>query len=154
MPRIRPVKNLRDFFERSVAESMRRNDIRVDELTSRYVVDLLTLYSRSEQLFEAGQDGPELKPLALVLADAVDSGAVEMNRALKRVGDQSLFVAGFLGEYLKTRIVDLDYYVNMGGSAYAALSRSARPSRRGVALGRVYRVRRRVDRSACAGRHR
>jgi hypothetical protein len=138
MPRIRPVKNLREFFKQSVADSMRRNDIRVDELTSCYVVDLLTLYSRSEALFENGSNGPELRPLARVLADAVDSSAVDMNRALKRVGDQSLFVAGFLGEYLKTRIVGLDYYVSMGGSAYAALSRSARPSRRGVAPGRVF----------------
>jgi hypothetical protein len=47
-------------------------------------------------------------------------------------------VAGFFGEYLNTRIVDLDYYVSMGGSAYAALSRAARPPRRGVALGRVF----------------
>ncbi len=138
MPRIRPVKNLRDYFERSVADSMRRNDIRVDDLTSSYVVDLLTLYSRSEKLFARGADGPELRPLALVLADAVDSSSVERNRALKRVGDQSLFVAGFLGEYLRTRIVDLDYYVRMGGSAYAALSRAARPSSRGVALARVF----------------
>jgi hypothetical protein len=138
MARIRPVKNLREFFERSVADSMRRNNIRVGELTSSYVVDLLTLYSRSEELFEHGPDGPGLRPLALVLADAVDSGAGEMNRALKRVGDQSLFVAGFFGEYLNTRIVDLDYYVSMGGSAYAALSRAERPARRGVALGRVF----------------
>ena len=71
MPRIRPVKNLRDYFEQSVADSMRRNDIRVDDLTSSYVVDLLTLYSRSEKLFEDGASGPELRPLALVLADAV-----------------------------------------------------------------------------------
>ena len=43
MPRIRPVKNLRDYFEKSVADSIRRNDVRVDDLTSSYVVDLLTL---------------------------------------------------------------------------------------------------------------
>lgn len=138
MPRIRPVKNLRDYFQQSVADSLRRNDIRVDDLTSGYVVDLLTLYARSEQLFEPGTDGPALRPLATVLADAVDSSTVERNRALRRVGDQSLFVAGFLGDYLRTRIVDLDYYVSMGGSAYAALSRAARPSSRGIALAHVF----------------
>lgn len=110
---------------RSVAQAMQRNEVEVNELTSCYVVDLLTLYSRSEALFVAGEDGPELRPLALMLADAVDRGPLEHNRALKRVGDQALFVAGFLGEGLAKRLVDIDYYVSMGGGAYAALSASA-----------------------------
>jgi len=138
MPQIRPVKNLREYFMRSVAVSMRRIDVDVDEHTSCYVVNLLTLYSRSEALFEDGQNGPELKPVALVLADAVDRGHEEMNRALQRAGDQSLFIAGFFGDGLSTRLVDVDYYVSMGGSAYAALSCDSRKSRRGMALAKVF----------------
>ena len=88
MPRIRPVKNLRDYFEQSVADSMRRNDIRVGDLTSSYVVDLLTLYSRSEKLFERGADGPELRPLALVLGVGHDTLAhldmIPLIRAVRR----------------------------------------------------------------------
>lgn len=138
MPQIRPVKNLREYFMQSVAASMQRNDVDVDEHTSCYVVDLLTLYARSEALFEYGEDGPELKPVALVLAEAIDRGREELNKALKRVGDQSLFIAGFLGESLTTRLVDVDYYVNMGGSAYATLSSSSSRSTRGLALGNVF----------------
>jgi hypothetical protein len=138
MVRIRPVKNLREYFMHSVAASLQRNEVDVDEPTSCYVVDLLTVFARSEALFDAGERGPELRPVALVLADAVHGDDAERNRALKRVGDQSLFIAGILGDGLKRRLVDIDYYVNMGGSAYAALSRSAIRSRRERALSRVF----------------
>lgn len=138
MPRIRPVKNLREYFMRSVAASMQRNEVEVDEHTSCYVVDLLTLYARSEALFEDGEDGPQLKPVALMLADAMDGSREEKNRALRRVGDQSLFIAGFLAESLKTRSVDIDYYVSMGGAAYATLSSASSNSLRDLALGPVF----------------
>lgn len=138
MPRIREVKNLREFFMQSVARSMQRNDVAVDEHTSCYVVDLLTLYARSEALFEAGENGPELRPLALMLADAADQGREQQRRALQRIGDQSLFVAGFLSESLNRRLVDVDYYVSMGGSAYAALSQARGSSLRDRALAGVF----------------
>jgi hypothetical protein len=117
---------------------MQRNDVAVDEHTSCYVVNLLTLYARSEALFDEGENGPELRPVALLLAEAVDRGHAERQRALQRVGDQSLFVAGFLGDSLNHRLVDVDYYVNMGGAAYAALSQSAQKSVRDRALGQVF----------------
>lgn len=138
MPQIRPVKNLREYFRQSVAASLQRNAIDVDEQTSCYVVNLLTLYARSEALFEYGDNGPELRPVALMLADAVDRGRQEMQRALKRVGDQSLFIAGFFGDSLNTRAVDIDYYVSMGGSAYATLSQSRPASVPDSALTRVF----------------
>lgn len=138
MARIRPVKDLREYFMRSVAQSMQRNEVAVDEHTSCYVVNLLTLYARSEALFEDGENGPELKPVALLLAEAVDRGDGERKRALQKVGDQSLFIAGFFGDSLNTRAVDIDYYVNMGGAAYATLSSNAPQSIRDRALGRVF----------------
>jgi len=138
MPRIRPVRNLREYFMRSVAAAMHRNDVEADEHTRHYVVNLLTLYARSEAFFDAGDNGPELKPVALLLADAVERVGAERNRALRLVGDRSLFIAGFLGDGLERKLVDVDYYVSMGGSAYAALSESAQRSSRDRALARVF----------------
>ena len=138
MPRIRPVKNLREYFMQSVERSLQRNDVAVDQHTSCYVVDLLTLYSRSEALFENGENGPELKPVALMLADAAGQNREEQRRSLQRVGDQSLFIAGFLSESLSRKLVDVDYYVSVGGSAYAALSQARRTSLREQALADVF----------------
>ena len=126
MPRIRPVSNLREYFRQSVAASLQRNEVDVDARTCGYVGDLLTLYARSEALFEQGERGPELRPVALVLAAAADRSRAERDRALQRVGDQSLFIAGFLGDGLAAKLVDIDYYVCMGGAAYQTLSAGAR----------------------------
>jgi hypothetical protein len=138
MPRIRPVSDLREYFRQTVAAALQRNDVEVDPPTSSYVGDLLTLYARSEALFEQGENGPELKPVALVLAAAADASRAERYRALQRVGDQSLFIAGFLGDSLATRLVDIDYYVSMGGSAYRALSAGSRSTLRERAVARIF----------------
>jgi hypothetical protein len=45
-------------------------------------------------------------------------------KTLKQVGDTSLYVAGFFAESLTRSLVDVDYYVGIGQSAYAQLARS------------------------------
>ncbi|MCS6837549.1 MAG: hypothetical protein NZ480_01765, partial [Bdellovibrionaceae bacterium] len=40
----------------------------------------------------------------------------------KILGDYSLYVAGFFSESLQRKLVDIDYYVNMGRMAFLSLS--------------------------------
>lgn len=137
--RVRPVRSLQEYFKDSVAGAMAKQGLAADDHTAYYVVNLLTLFARSEALFDRTDNGIELRPLALVLADAADSPDLEArNQALQRVGDVSLFVAGFFGDGMARRIVDLDYYVQMGGSAYGALSANVRGSLRGRVFGAVF----------------
>jgi hypothetical protein len=138
MERVQAVRNLKEFFRNSVSESMDRQRVDADDQTTSYVVNLLTIYSRSEAFFDQSDSGPELKPVALVLADAVDRDPDEKNFALQRVGDVSLFVAGFFGEGLNTKLVGVDYYVSMGGAAYGTLAQNIRGSVRGRAVGDVF----------------
>jgi hypothetical protein len=138
MEKIKAVTNLKEYFRDSVAEAMDRQQIDADDQTAFYIVNLLTLFSRSEAFFDRSDDGLELRPLALVLADAVEAGADEKNFALQRVGDVSLFVAGFLGDGLTAKLVSVDYYVNMGGAAYGTLASNIRGSIRGRAVGDVF----------------
>ena len=42
--------------------------------------------------------------------------------ALQRLGDVALFIAGLLSGSLNRKLVDIDYYIAMGGSAYGQLS--------------------------------
>lgn len=138
MEKIKAVRNLREFFRDSVTEAMDRQRVDADDHTACYIVNLLTLYSRSEKFFDSSENGLELRPVALVLADAVDAGTDEKNFALQRVGDVSLFVAGFLGDGLTAKLVGVDYYVNMGGAAYGTLAQNIRGSIRGRAVGAVF----------------
>jgi hypothetical protein len=137
--RIRPVVSLQEFFKDSVAQAMARQRIKAEEHTAYYVVNLLTLFARSEALFDQTENGLELKPLAKVIAESAASElAADQRYALQRVGDVALFVAGFLPDGLVARLVDVDYYVRLGGSAYSTLSDRVRGSLRGQVFGAVF----------------
>jgi hypothetical protein len=133
------VRNLREFFRDSVHDALERQHVGVDGHTEHYVVNLLTMFARSEALFEATPDGPRLKPLAVMLADAGAAGTREERlRGLQRVGDVSLFIAGFFAQSFARRLVDVDYHISMGGRAYGTLADSCRTGARGRALGAVF----------------
>jgi hypothetical protein len=66
--------------------------------------------------------GPDAEPLGVRLAQALAAGAQPPRDHLRQIADQALFVAGFFGDSLQRRAVDLDYYVTVGGLAYARLA--------------------------------
>lgn len=133
--RVLPVTNLREFFKDSVHGALEKQHVAVEEQTEQYVVNLLTLFARSESLYESTPEGARLKPLALMLCDALEAPSVGLrNRALQRLGDVSLFIAGFFAQGFAAKLVDIDYHIAMGGRAYGALAQStARGSSRVLA---------------------
>jgi hypothetical protein len=125
--RVVPVPNLLDYFRTSIEGVISDQGVEVKPHATHYVVNLLTLYSRSEELYEDDGDYFGLKPLALMLADAADAPSpAERSCALQRLGDVALFISGFFADSLATHAVDLDYYIHMGGSAYGSLSEEVR----------------------------
>lgn len=137
--RVRPVASLQEFFRDSVSQAMQRQGVRAEDHTAHYVVNLLTLFARSEALYEKTQAGIGLKPLALMLAEAAETpNPQERVFVLQRIGDVSLFIAGFFSESLARHVVDIDYYVHMGGGAYNSLSEQVRGTPRGQAFGTVF----------------
>lgn len=138
--RVVPVPNLRDYFRRSIDAAIDKQRVDVDPHAAHYVVNLLTLFARSEDLYEDHGEAYGLKPLALMMVDAVDAASAEQRKfSLQRIGDVSLFIAGFFADSLAHRLVDLDYYIHMGGNAYGSLSEEIRGTTRGKALAHVYR---------------
>lgn len=133
------VRNLREFFRDSLHEALLRQRSTVDDHTEAYVVNMLTMFSRSEALFEPTPLGPRLRPLALMLAEAAEAPTREhRTRTLQRLGDVSLFVAGFLSQGFARRLVDVDYHIAMGGRAYGTLADACREGARGRALSGVF----------------
>lgn len=134
------VHNLRDYFRESIDTVIDNQGVDVDPHAAHYVVNLLTLFARSEDLYEDHGEAYGLKPLALMMADAATaSSAVERSFSLQRIGDVALFIAGFFADGLAHKLVDLDYYIHMGGTAYGSLSDEIRGTARGRALADVYR---------------
>ncbi len=138
--RVVPVHNLRDYFRESIDAAIEHQGVKVDPHAAHYVVNLLTLFSRSEDLYEDHGDLYGIKPLALMMVDAVDAPTIaERNFSLQRIGDVALFISGFLADSLAHKLVDLDYYIHMGGNAYDSLSEEMRGTFRGRALAGVYK---------------
>ncbi|MBT8085537.1 MAG: hypothetical protein KJN72_09955 [Woeseia sp.] len=134
-----PVADLRDYFRESITAAIENQRVQVDEHATHYVVNLLTLFSRSEELYEDSGEVYGLKPLAMMLLDANEAAnPVERSTSLQRLGDVALFIAGFFADGLAHQLVDLDYYIRMGGTAYGSLSDEIRGTTRGRALAPVY----------------
>src|SRR5512139_343357 len=133
------VRNLREFFRDAVHEALERQQVGVEDHTEHYVVNVLTMFARSEALFEPTAEGPRLKPLALMLAEAASAPTGDQrSHALQRLGDVSLFVSGFLSHGFARKLVDVDYHVAMGGRAYGTLATASGQGARGRALSGVF----------------
>jgi hypothetical protein len=133
------VANLREFFHDSVQTALRKQRVAVDDQTEHYVVNVLTMFARSEELYEKTSEGVRLKPLAHMLAEASEAPtAQQRDGALRRLGDVSLFIAGFFAQSFARRLVDVDYHIAMGGRAYSALAENMRGSLRGRAFVGVF----------------
>jgi len=101
---------------------------------------MMTLFSRSEELYEDDGETYGLKPLALMLVDATDAASAEQrNQKLQRIGDVALFISGFFVDSLANKAVDIDYYIHMGVNAYGSLSEETRRTFRGRAFADVFR---------------
>lgn len=109
-----------EYFKELVEAALANQRIVAGELTAYYVVQLLTGFLERR----AGDDAP----LSLQLAHAFESGGVPQRASLKQIGDAALFISGFFPDSLRRKLVDVDYYVSVGGCAYTALSRCERDS--------------------------
>ena len=134
------VPNLQDYFRTSIDDVVARQKVEIDPHAAHYVVNMLTLFSRSDELYEDDGECYGIRPLALMLADASDAPTVEeRNSLLQRIGDVALFISGFFADGLASKAVDIDYYIHMGGNAYGSLSEEVRGTFRGNAFADIYR---------------
>jgi hypothetical protein len=133
------VMDLREFFHDSVQHALHHQHVAVDDHTEHYLVNVLTTFARSDALYEQTENGATLKPLALMLADAADAPSSEHRRqTLQRMGDVSLFMAGFFSHSFARKLVDIDYHIAMGGRAYSCLADNSRGQMRGGVLATVF----------------
>src|SRR5258708_27570780 len=108
-----------EYFRELVDGALSHQGLATQELTAYYVVQLLASFL--QRRFTTGTD--DGMPLALRLGRALDSGGKQQRASLKEIGDVALFVSGFFSDSLTRKLVDVDYYVSIGGCAYNTLSR-------------------------------
>jgi hypothetical protein len=131
---IQPVASLKEFFRDALHDALTHQHVAVEGETEHYVVNLLTLFSNPDALYERDPQESHarsgLKPLAIMLGEALEAPTHEARcRGLQRLGDVSLFIAGFFSAGFARKLVDVDYHIAMGGRAYGTLAESCPPSR-------------------------
>jgi hypothetical protein len=131
---IQPVASLKEFFRDALHDALSHQHVAVEGETEHYVVNVLTLFSDADALYDRdprqGESRNRLKPLAMMLGEALDAPTREARfRRLQRLGDVSLFIAGFFSAGFARKVVDVDYHIAMGGQAYGALAESCPPAR-------------------------
>lgn len=112
---------LKEFFRMLVGEVVSRQKVTFTEVTEFYVVNLLSEFAAAEKL--VGQE-----PLAILYHRAMQQERDARIKTLRQLGDVSLYTAGFFADSLRDRVVGPDYYIQMGGSAYAAIAQMSSAS--------------------------
>jgi hypothetical protein len=133
------VSSLREFFRDAFHAESERQHLGIDEQAEAYVVNLLTMFSRADALYEPTPEGLRIKPLARMLADALDAPSeTARHRGLQRLGDVSLFIAGFFARSFARKLIDVDYHIAMGGNAYGSLADTMQRSSSGRSVAPIY----------------
>ena len=108
-----------EFFKAQVEHAMQRQQLRTSSWTEYYVVNLLAGFVALNRRAATVQVDD---PLGMRLVRGLAADGAEQRDILRDVGDRSLFTAGFFADSLTRRLVDLDYYISLGGYAYARLA--------------------------------
>ncbi len=131
--------NVREYFHEAIFSAMAHQHIESNDETVIYVVNLLTTFTRSENIYEETPDGTMIKPLALIYSEAQEAPTIEKrNKTLQRLGDIALFISGFFASSLNRSLVGIDYFIAMGGNAYGSLANTTRNAFHGNTISEVF----------------
>jgi hypothetical protein len=118
--KLKLVAQPQEYFYELLDGAFSKRSFRPTAETEVYLVNLLNRFMITDELYSRDAEGKHREEaLALLVKEAVESSGGEVQRLLYRqVGDVSLYTAGFFQESLNRKLVDVDYYIDMGGHAY------------------------------------
>jgi hypothetical protein len=115
--------NINEYFNDAIHDAISHQRVGLNDETVVYIVNLLTYYTLTENIYDVDDEGFSLKPLAFIYKDAVEAPSLEeRNTHLRRLGDVALFTSGFFSGSLERTAVGVDYFISMGGNAYSSLA--------------------------------
>jgi len=117
------VPDAKEFFALELKTAIENQNARIQPNSFEYLVNLLLRFMESDVFFKKNEDGKlEHNILAELYADFLSGDSQQKCLSLRRLGDVCLLITGFFSDSLKRKLVDMDYYWGMGGSAYWCLS--------------------------------
>ena len=104
------------FFQEKITAAKTKNNITIDSDVEFYLVALLC------DFIQPAQRSPHLQqldtPLALFLKETLEAPVHEQLSRFKILGDMSLYMCGYFQESFNRRVIDIDYYITIGSTAY------------------------------------
>jgi hypothetical protein len=128
--RIEQHQTLEAYFESLLRAALAAERLELSDACRVYLVQLTSDYGHQDALRTAEREGGESGTPALtwLYQRAVESPTRERFNAFRQLGDVALLVSGFFGPHVERSLVDVNFYVQMGGSAYSQASDLSRGS--------------------------
>ncbi len=115
--------NMNEYFNDAIQEAVAHQKLTASDDTIVYIVNLLSHFSLSENVYDSDTEGRSIKPLAFIYKEATEATTEEERiKSLRKLGDVALFISGFYSESLNRSLVGVDYFISMGGNAYGSLA--------------------------------
>lgn len=105
-------------FSEALKEALEQRKVKSFPHLETYLIHMLKHYLDSRNLFNENQP----QTLAESYLIAMNSEATRRKEIMKTLADRSLYTAGFFGDSLQKKLVDIDYYSEMGSAAYLNLA--------------------------------
>ncbi len=124
--RIETHSSLEAFFGTLLTEALRTEHVQLQTASFTYVLNLVGDFSNPEAL-SGSRDEPGTPGLVWLYQEAREAAPSHRFEAYRRLGDVALMVAGFFGPNLQRSrsLVGIDYYIDMGRTAYEAAANYA-----------------------------
>jgi hypothetical protein len=114
--------NLKGYFFDGLSELNKKFICPVPESIIYYSSDVLDKFALSEDFFETTDGKVREKILGMKLLEASLYNREEQKKIYKEVADMSLLVCGYFSESVNKKIVDTQYYAQLGKMAYSHLN--------------------------------
>jgi hypothetical protein len=111
-------------FSEAVKEACVNRHVKAQPAVEIYLVQLLRFYLDSKNLHHPLAEDVQEKPpqtFAEMYLTAINAESPKNKEMMRIVADRALYVTGFFGDSLQRKIVDIDYYVDIGSAAYSNL---------------------------------
>jgi len=121
-----------EYFKELVESAIKHQQVTTDETVRYYIVNLLVKCVDADELHDDDE------PLAITFNKATRASLSKQSMIYRRIGDLSLYLSGFFSESLSRKLVDVDYYIELGKASYGNLAHLESGCKRPAALTEVY----------------
>lgn len=108
------------FFHERITDASKQLRVKLNDDVEFYLVNLLTEFINPDRLNQDFEPQTDIlaTPLVFLLKQTVEAPESKRPVMYRRLGDASLYIAGYFQDYFNDKTFDINYFITMGASAY------------------------------------